>query len=253
MIDFIDPDRTILVVAHGGVEVDLLVPPSPRTQWDDDHTSWMTRLRAAGDPPAGPWDPPWLSEPQFHTAQTWKTMRCRCGQIHAAGAPAFFVLAVGRPPEDARYAPEALVVEIVPMGTSPGEGRAPRVIHDASRDFGPWAAGVIRNLTAGLVGNGYIGWAFEDLRTVIGRVPTWHHVHVKGRCTDAAQAILAHPRFDCTTPSLHLAFSHGVGVSVRGVESIVGCLADVISQDADLIFTSEIDPNLPSTKSSCGF
>ncbi len=230
-------ERTILVVTHGGIEVELLVSSLPRSAIDLGEAGVDPLQRVLDDKGQLPWT-------AIHVAQSWKPMRCSCGLVHPIDAPAFFVISVGVPRDDVRCAQGAVVVEVVPSGTPSTNRASPQIVHHGALDFGPWAAAVIRNLTLPMVGGGgFVGWGFEDLATLLSVAGRWHCFEVAGQGVDVVEQILADPAI-VATAGVHIVFAGGAGIRLSVINDLAVRLSEALPADASLIFAGELDPTM---------
>jgi hypothetical protein len=127
----------ILIITTKGLEVDLLLPPTPTAN--------------------------------IHSAQAWKPTPCRCGAMHAPCDPADLVLVMGERDHGLHYHPAAFVVFVVPRRTYRLPEGAAQVVYSGIDTFGAWAADVVLNLVGPQSDASWWRYDLADLKRMMGR------------------------------------------------------------------------------------
>jgi hypothetical protein len=92
---------------------------------------------------------------------------CWCGDWHQPTDPADFLMAVGSPSREVRFASGVPGLAIVPEGARRPDGAFSWVAVPA-RDFTLWALRAVEQIAEGLLVPGLIGYHFDDMRLMIG-------------------------------------------------------------------------------------
>lgn len=193
----------VLIVTTNGVEVDLLLPPTPTAN--------------------------------LHWAQAWKPIRCQCGATHVTCDRADLVLVIGERDHGQHYHPAALVVFVVPRRTYRLPGGAAQVVHSGTDTFGVWASNVISNLVGPQSDPSVWRYNLTDLKRMMSRERLWSCVATSGDLTTLSAEIVS--RIPSSAEELHISFclpDDGT-VELAEVGGILNIIQDSIRQDVSII------------------
>lgn len=189
----------VLIATNGGVELPLLVPK---------------HLQGS-----------------IHLAQSWAPVVCGCGLVHAPADEMALSIFVGPAPPCRVSSRTHLSLAVLPHDTTERDRHYPVVVAHEPRDFGPWAAALIRHLTEALLVPGLIGLDFHDVRELFIR--TKHlGFSIAGRVEDLRVG-------PGTTAFFQIAGSPDL--TLWEINEHVQSLADRLQPDADLLMASHIE------------
>ena len=126
-------------------------------------------LMVAAMPGAG-LDGPWIPEkyrPWTHICFPPSRKPCWCGAWHRSTDPADYLMAVGNPSREVRFASGVPGLAIVPEGARRPDGAFSSVALPA-RDFPRWALRAVEQIAEGLLVPGLIGYCFDCTKLVVG-------------------------------------------------------------------------------------
>ena len=126
-------------------------------------------LMVAAMPDAG-LDGAWMPEsyrPWTHICFPPSRQPCWCGAWHSSTDPADYLMAVGNPPREVRFASGVPGLAIVPKGASRPDSAFSWVAVPA-QDFRHWALRAVEQIAEGLLVPGLIGYHFDDMRLTVG-------------------------------------------------------------------------------------
>jgi hypothetical protein len=115
-------------------------------------------------------DGAWIPEsyrPWTHICFPPSRKPCWCGDWHQPTDPADFLMAVGSPSREMRFASGVPGLAIVPEGTGHPDGAFSSVAVPA-RDFALWALRAVEQIAEGLLVPGVIGCHFDDMTLMVG-------------------------------------------------------------------------------------
>jgi len=92
---------------------------------------------------------------------------CWCGAWHESTDPADYLMAVGKPSREVRFASGVPGLAIVPEGERRPDGAFSWVAVPV-RDFRHWALRAVEQIAEGLLVPGLIGYHFDDMRLMVG-------------------------------------------------------------------------------------
>ncbi len=102
-------------------------------------------------------------EARVHSCQPGRPVVCPCGVVHLACDPSDITVLVGCPDHTIHTHPDTVGVQVVPFGSDVAAARYPAIVAHEPRDFGPWAATVVRTIACGITVPGLIGFDFTDV------------------------------------------------------------------------------------------
>ena len=114
-------------------------------------------------------DGAWIPEkyrPRTHICFPPSRKPCWCGSWHRSTDPADYLMVVGSPSREVRFASGVLGLAIVPEGESHPDGAFSWVAVPA-RDFALWALRAVEQIAEGLLVPGLIGYHFDDMRLMV--------------------------------------------------------------------------------------
>jgi hypothetical protein len=149
----------ILIVTTKGLEIDLLLPPTPTAN--------------------------------IHWAQAWRPVPCRCGTPHAPCDPADLVLVIGARERTIHHHPDAFVIYVVPRPMRRVPEQSAQVVYGGLGGFGAWASDVIRNLVGPQSDPSIRRYDLADLRRMMNRSQSWACVAVEGDLPRMVSALVS--------------------------------------------------------------
>jgi hypothetical protein len=115
-------------------------------------------------------DGAWIPEkyrPWTHICFPPSRKPCWCGAWHRSTDPADYLMAVGSPSREVRFASGVPGLAIVPEGARHPDGAFSWVAVPA-RDFAFWALRAVEQIAEGLLVPGVIGYHFDDMTLMVG-------------------------------------------------------------------------------------
>ena len=115
-------------------------------------------------------DGAWIPEkyrPRTHICFPQSRKPCWCGAWHRSTDPADYLMAVGSPSREVRFASGVPGLAIVPEGARHPDGAFSSVAVPA-RDFALWALRAVEQIAEGLLVPGVIGYHFDDMTLMVG-------------------------------------------------------------------------------------
>jgi hypothetical protein len=196
----------VLIVTTNGVEVDLLLPPTPTAN--------------------------------LHWAQAWKPMACQCGATHAPCDRADLVLVIGERDHGMHYHPEAFVVLVVPRRTHRLPDGAAQVVYNGTETFGAWAADVVLNLVGPQSDPSWWRYNLADLKRMMVLETTWSCVAASGELSSMAEKVASLISSSAEELHVSIAVPDNFDVSIADVREALQSIARAAMPSASIICSS---------------
>jgi hypothetical protein len=196
----------VLIVTTNGLEVDLLLPPTPTAN--------------------------------VHWAQAWKPMPCQCGTTHAPCDPADLVLVIGARDHGQHFHPGAFVVFVVPRQSYRLQDGAAQVVYNGTETFGAWAADVVLNLVGPQSDPSVWRYDLADLKRMMGRETIWSCVAAFGDLASMAKRVVS--LIPANAEELHVAIAvpDNSDIYISDIGDLMQAIARSVKQDASIICSS---------------
>ena len=196
----------VLIVTTNGLEIDLLLPPTPTAN--------------------------------IHWAQAWKPTPCRCGVTHAACDPADLVLVIGERDHGLHYHPAAFVVFAVPRRTYRLPAGAAQVVYSGTDAFGAWSADVVLNLVGPQSDPSVWRYDLAELKRMMSRETIWSCAAASGDLASMTERIVSLIPSSAEELHVSIAVPDNSTVYIADVGDLLQAIARSASQDAPIICSS---------------